>query len=165
MQRPWAPVFLLSLAIGCGPSPAAAPAVDLAAERASVLAADKAWSEAFQASSDKVTTFLATVAEGADLLAPDAPLAQGKDAIRAVLESLVALPGFDVIWTASKGEVSADGSLGYTIGSYQMKVPGPDGKLVRIDGKYLTAWRKQADGSWKVTADMFNASGPPTPAT
>ncbi len=28
-------------------------------------------------------------------------------------------------------------------------------------GKYLTAWRKQADGEWKVTADIFNEDAPP----
>jgi quercetin dioxygenase-like cupin family protein len=27
-------------------------------------------------------------------------------------------------------------------------------------GKYVTAWKKQADGSWKVTEDIFNADAP-----
>lgn len=33
---------------------------------------------------------------------------------------------------------------------------------IRIDGKYMTAWKQQPDGSWKVVADMFNDNGPPT---
>jgi len=28
-------------------------------------------------------------------------------------------------------------------------------------GKYLTVWKKQADGSWKVIEDMFNSDLPP----
>jgi hypothetical protein len=28
-------------------------------------------------------------------------------------------------------------------------------------GKYVTAWKKQADGKWKVTDDIFNADAPP----
>jgi len=39
----------------------------------------------------------------------------------------------------------------------------PEGMPIRIDGKYLTVWQKQADGAWMITADMFNADGPPTP--
>jgi hypothetical protein len=29
-------------------------------------------------------------------------------------------------------------------------------------GKYLTVWKKQADGSWKVLFDMFNSDLPPS---
>ena len=31
-------------------------------------------------------------------------------------------------------------------------------------GKYVTLWRKPADGSWKVIVDCFNGDGPPTEA-
>jgi len=30
------------------------------------------------------------------------------------------------------------------------------------NGKYLTVWKKQADGSWKVLFDMFNTDMPPS---
>jgi hypothetical protein len=33
---------------------------------------------------------------------------------------------------------------------------------VRIvdNGKYMTVWKKDLDGSWKIAADMFNTSLP-----
>ena len=53
--------------------------------------------------------------------------------------------------------------MGYTIGTYEMKM-APEGSPITINGKYQTVWEKQADGSWMVSADMFNANGPPEPA-
>ena len=37
------------------------------------------------------------------------------------------------------------------------------GKTVVYKGKYLTVWKKQADGSRKVLYDVFNSDLPPTP--
>ena len=40
------------------------------------------------------------------------------------------------------------------------------GNSTRDRGKYLTVWRKQADGTWKSIADMFNSDVPmPPPPT
>lgn len=33
----------------------------------------------------------------------------------------------------------------------------PDGKLVSEKGKYVTAWKKQKDGTWKAIHDMWNS--------
>jgi hypothetical protein len=30
-------------------------------------------------------------------------------------------------------------------------------------GKYVTVWKKQANGQWKVAEDIFNADAPPPP--
>ena len=61
-------------------------------------------------------------------------------------------------------EVGDAGGMGITIGSYDMRVNGSEGGPIRIDGKYMTAWKQQPDGSWKMVADMFNFNdnGPPT---
>ena len=39
---------------------------------------------------------------------------------------------------------------------------GPDGEPASVVGKYLTIWKKQVDGRWMVSADMFNADAPPS---
>ena len=38
------------------------------------------------------------------------------------------------------------------------------GKQVNDTGKYVVVFRKQADGAWKVAADIFNSDLPPAPA-
>ena len=53
--------------------------------------------------------------------------------------------------------------LGYTIGTYHMQLPDGDGNVVEIEGKYLSVWKRQPDGRWKIAVDMFNSNGPPVP--
>ena len=60
-------------------------------------------------------------------------------------------------WEPTSAEVSAGGDLGYTIGEYRVTV-SPGDSVVET-GRYLTVWRRQADGSWKVEADI----GSPAP--
>ena len=158
-----ASVFLL-LTAGCAvPAEAPAPEVDVAAERASLMQADQAWFEAYAASDNRTDTFVTLILDDANLLPPDAPMARGKEAIRDVIAMLEALPGFSITWSATAAEVGSAGDMGYTIGTYEIRMDDPEAGPVRIDGKYLTVWQKQSDGVWMVAADMFNADGPPTP--
>ena len=89
------------------------------------------------------------------------PLQEGKDAIREVVSEMMALPGLELQWRATSAEVSASGDLGYTVGTYEMSVNDAEGNPQRTVGKYLTAWKKQSDGQWKVVVDCFNADAPP----
>ena len=158
-----ASVFLL-LAVGCAPAgEAPAPEVDLEAERASLMQADEAWFEAYSTSDNPADVFVTLVVDDAYFLPPDAPLARGKEAIRAIIADLEAMPGFSIAWGPLAAEVGSAGDLGFTIGAYEMTVDGPDGTPIRIVGKYLTVWEKQSDGTWMVAADTFNADGPPSP--
>ncbi len=153
----------LLLALACAPAPeppAPEPEIDLEAERASLMAADQAWYEAYSTSENPAEVFTLNVVDGAYLLPPGAPMAKGRENIREVIATLEAMDGFSVAWAPSDAVVSAVADLGYTIGSYEMITPSEAGPL-KITGKYLTAWQKQDDGSWMVSADMFNANGPP----
>jgi ketosteroid isomerase-like protein len=147
----------LMTVVGCTPQ----PAIDLDAERNAIMSADRAWAEAYAASDSPADAFVAQLTDDATLLPPDAPLAQGTEAIHAVISELEAMPGFSVTWGPDMAEVGSGGDLGFTIGNYQMQMEGPEGPM-SIDGKYLTVWKKQLDGTWMVIADMFNAVGPPT---
>jgi len=53
--------------------------------------------------------------------------------------------------------VAASGDLGYAVGTWQLTGKSRKGEPVSLTGKYMTVWKKQADGSWKVVADMGNA--------
>jgi ketosteroid isomerase-like protein len=55
--------------------------------------------------------------------------------------------------------------MGYLIGTYEATLQ--DG--TKDKGKYCEVWKKQTDGKWKVSADMFSSdlpvSGASSPAT
>lgn len=153
----------LLLTVACAPEAAAPPPepeIDLAAERSSLMAADRAWAEAYAGSDAPADVFADNVVDHATLLPPDAPIAKGRESIRETIAALESMEGFSVSWAPDSAVVSADGQMGYTIGQYQMSM-APEGSPVTINGKYLTVWEKQEDGSWMVSADMFNAGPPP----
>ena len=69
--------------------------------------------------------------------------------------------GTSLTWTPVKAGMAASGDLGYTYGNYVFKSKNKEGKIVASYGKYMSVWRKQPDGSWKVVVDMGNASPEP----
>ncbi len=100
--------------------------------------------------------------DDATLMPPNAPAATGKQAIRAVWAGIL-IPGNAVSWQADKVEVGRSSDLAYSDGEYQATMKDAQGKTVMDRGKYLEVWKKQADGKWKVVADMFNSDLPLAP--
>ena len=146
---------LLVLSLGCaGPAP---EPVDLGAARNAIMAADKAWSE----TTGDLEAMMSFVAGDARFLPPDAPQANGRTEIEQNMSAMMAIPGFVLNWSANFSDVSDSGDLGYSIGTFEMTVDGPDGTPITRKGKYTTVWKKGDDGKWKVAADMFNFDSPP----
>ncbi len=96
--------------------------------------------------------------DDASLLPPNAPTARGKEAIGAIWTQLLANP--DVSWQTTRVEVSSAGDLAYATGTYKITVDASDDNPVSEIGKWVAVWKKQADGSWKCVADIFNSDGP-----
>ena len=61
-------------------------------------------------------------------------------------------------WSPVAADISASGDLGYTYGTFEFRAKDKDGKETVDHGKYMSVWKKQADGSWKVAVDMGNAA-------
>jgi ketosteroid isomerase-like protein len=139
--------------------------IDLEAERALLLETDRTLHEASSASETPLDTIFSSFTDDARVLAPDIPMAEGWEASRAVFAELEALPGYSLKVRPAIADVGGAADLGYTIGTYHMKLPGSDGSIAEIDGKYISIWKRQPDGNWKIAVDMFNANGPPVPAT
>ena len=100
-------------------------------------------------------------ADDASVLMPNAPAINGKDAIRAFFKPLSDDPNFAMTFQESRIEVAKSGDLGYTRGTYTMTMTDPKTKKPVTDkGKYLTAYKKQADGTWKAVADMTSSDMP-----
>ena len=102
-------------------------------------------------------------ADSARMLA-GAEVVRGKDAMRPRMA-----PGFSdstrhLSWHPVSAEVSADGSLGYTLGRYELAGRAADGtSRILATGRYMTVWRRQADGAWKVVADLGGPDPAPKP--
>jgi ketosteroid isomerase-like protein len=134
--------------LGCAPKAAPLSAADVEANKAvsqqfaaSVLAKD--WDAATR-----------LYADSAVLLPPNAPAVVGPAAIRGFLAAFPPLSEF----TIAVDGVVGTGDLAYAHGRYHLTVAA-DGAPVD-SGKFLDVRRRQADGSWKYVADMFNSSIP-----
>lgn len=139
-------VVMASFAAGCGPS------VNAEQERNTLLAVDREWSQ----TTKDIEKYLSYFAPEASVYSPGMPVATGSAAIRAAFTEMSSMPGFSVAWTPTKAEVSAAGDLGYTVGTYEATIGGAVEK-----GKYVSAWKKQPAGGWKVIEDIFNADAAP----
>jgi uncharacterized protein (TIGR02246 family) len=103
---------------------------------------------------------IANYADDASWLPPNAPMLNGKAAIRAGWSKLIGSPGFNIDWQIVKLEVGRAGDLAYTIYTYQLALEGSAGKPIADHGKDMAIWKKQSDGTWKMVADTFNSDLP-----
>lgn len=62
-------------------------------------------------------------------------------------------------WYPALADISGSLDWGYTTGPYQLKANPTDEKIAGA-GFYLSVWKKQADGQWKVAVDMGNSFSP-----
>ena len=156
-RSPLSYLALASLLASCQPAPTPPPDESAAAAEA-VRAADAAWEKAL--SGRDINASVAAVDPTGSVLPAGDLIATGPDSIRAAFTGLFTLPGMDLHWTATRVEGARSGELGYSSGTYTLGFNDPKGKPATEHGKYVTVWRKQADGSWKVLLDIWNADPP-----
>jgi ketosteroid isomerase-like protein/quercetin dioxygenase-like cupin family protein len=137
-------LLLAGLAVGCG-SP-----VNVAQERETLLKLDREWS----ASTKDLDKFLSYMAPDATSYPPGMPRVTGTEALRVAFTAMASAPGFSLAFEPASAEVAASGDVGYTTGAYQSTAGG-----VMEKGKYVSIWKKQPSGDWKVQHDIFNADG------
>jgi len=136
---------------------------DTAAEEKAIRDTEGEWSKA--AAAKDVDRIVSYYAEDGTLLAPNAPIAMGKPAIRVAWTGMMALPGISLNWAPMKVEVAKSGDIAYSFGAYNMVFNDPQGKATSDRGKYVVAWKKQPDNTWKAVADIFNSDLPAPAAT
>jgi ketosteroid isomerase-like protein len=129
------------------------PTVDTARQAQQLLDTDRAWAEVAGAGTnlDSIVSFWT---DDARVVTADQPTYQGKAAIREMVAASMAIPGFQVTWTPDSAVVSASGALGYTFGTNAFTVPDSAGNPTTMRGRYLTVWRKDADGRWRCVMDF-----------
>ena len=152
----WLAAGVLAFAISCG-SPA--PKDTRAADEKAIRDGEVAWSTDF--GSKDVDKIVSHYADNATVMLPGMPLINGKDAIRDGFNQVMRDKNFSLTFTTSAAEVSKGGDLAYTQGTYTMMETDPKTKKpVMEKGKYVTVYKKQADGSWKAIEDINNADAP-----
>jgi ketosteroid isomerase-like protein len=150
---------LLVILSGCSSQ---SPFNHRATDEAIIRDLDSQWSKT--AGAHDLNGTVSYYSDDAILLPPNAPLANTKEAIRAVWAELAA-PGVSISWDASKIEVAKSGDLAYSTGSYTLAMQDPQGKPIFDKGKFMEVWKKQSDGQWKTIADTYNSDLPAPPST
>ena len=85
---------------------------------------------------------------------------RGHDQLRAAVAYLDD-PTFELSWEPLRADIAKGGDLGWTTGRYTVEVTSEDGTVDRDQGLYVSIWRRQTDGTWKVVMDLGN----PAPAS
>jgi ketosteroid isomerase-like protein len=63
---------------------------------------------------------------------------------------------YQLTWTPEGARMGTSGDMGFTWGHYEGVSKDKDGNTVRTSGRYMTVWKKQPDGTWKVELDASN---------
>ncbi len=97
--------------------------------------------------------------------APDAvTLSNGKAAVigqAAIAAAANWTPAqYQLTWTPDGARMSPDGDMGFTWGHYEGRSKDRDGTPILTTGRYMTVWKKQPDGKWKVELDASNQAPP-----
>jgi uncharacterized protein (TIGR02246 family) len=118
---------------------------------------EAAWSKDIGAKN--LEKWVSYYAEDGSLLLPNSPPVTGRENIRAALEARVADPNFSLTFRPTRIEASEE--LAYTQGVYAITRTDPRTReAVSDQGKYVTVYKKQADGSWKAVQDMASSDMP-----
>jgi ketosteroid isomerase-like protein len=147
------------IALLCAALLSTATAADPAIEK-KIRELDAEWAAA--ASAGNVEKTVSYYADNAVVLPPNAPAAKTREAIHAQwkkdIEGMVSGS-----WKANRVEVAESGDMAWVSGTFEWVSKDASGKKVTDHGKYLEVFQKQADGSWKCTADCWNSDLSATP--
>ena len=155
-----APLAVLgAVLLACRPAPPSLADAD----RANIRAASDSFDAYFRANSDSAITALYT--EHAIIMPPNQGTIEGRAGIRAFF---VGYPGIADFKT-TPAEIEGRGDLAYVRGNYSFSMPAAGGQPAMSDhGKYVEIRRRQSDGRWLMSVDIFNSdvplpSAPPPP--
>lgn len=63
---------------------------------------------------------------------------------------------YELTWTPTDAMMGPSGDMGYTWGHYEGRSKDANGNPVTTSGRYMTIWRREKDGAWKVVLDAGN---------
>ena len=139
--------LLCAALVACDPMP------DLEAERQTLLDLDVAFMQDVAAGGAEAWT--SYFAEDGRMFAADGWVV-GREAILEHMTAVFSDSTLALRWKPDLADVSMIGDMGYTIGTYRLSTGSGATRSDVVVGTYLTIWRKEADGTWKVAVDIGN---------
>lgn len=149
------PTFLLTalscVIVACQPVPAKLSEADIAALRADAA------SFVANALARRDSANAALFTANGVFMPPNEPAVEGRAAIRAWLAAFPPMSDFKTQIV----EIDGIGDLAYVRGTYSLTIAAAGRTPAMSDhGKYLEIRRRQSDGRWLTTLDMFNSDVP-----
>ena len=154
-------VFLLCLAFGCqkGEEATEEPAVDVEADIAVIRGMLDQFDTLINAGEPERLVSL-NYAENAVRMPSDEPMLKGKAAILAWFKKGAEQYNYQL--DNVMVDVKVDGNLAYSRGiATGTRTAKEGGETFNFQSKWMAAYERQADGTWKVIADIFNNDNPP----
>lgn len=132
-------------------------AADVEAAKRAIKIADL---ELAKAVADRnLESFVALVDNDAVFFGRD--ISRGRDAVSKAWLPFFTDRNLFLKWHPTEVHVSSSADLGYSIGEYERIGKDASGNPATAIGNYVSIWRKQPDGKWKVVLDIGT---PGTPA-
>ncbi len=147
-------LFLAAALTGC--QRAAPPKPSFAEDVAAITAFNAKYLGAINA--EDIKTLSALTDDNHIIFPPNRKPIFGKAANDASNGSAFERFDFDETWTPE--ETVIDGNLAYQRGTFTTSsVPKAGGDKRSVSGAFLRIYRRQPDGQWRMTHDMFNSDG------
>ena len=127
--------------------------VEAPADPAVLMEADRAFSAAVAGGGSEAWASWFTE-DGAIVREGDGEI-RGRADVQAAMASLDA-PGVRLTWDPIRADIAASGDLGWTTGGWVSEVTDAEGLVTTNQGVYVSIWRLQDDGTWKVAMDLGN---------
>ena len=87
-------------------------------------------------------------------------VSRGKDAVSKAWLPMFTDRNLFLKWHPTEVYVSSSGDLGYSIGDYERIGKDTSGNPDIATGNYVSIWRRQPDGKWKIVLDIGSPATP-----
>lgn len=157
MIRALATIVLMSLVVG-GCAPSAEEALPTATVDG-LLEADRTFAR--DTGERGLDGWMSWFSADAARLEPGGKIARGHDAIRELDAPVFSHPAVRLVWKPTGGGLFEDGGHGFTTGRYDV-IRSSDGSAPETlsSGSYVTIWRRDDSGDWKVILDTGSPDPP-----
>lgn len=138
-------------------APAAAQAADAGAVRQTIESANARFLDALKRGD--TTAAVSNYADDAIVMMPNEGSWRGRDGVRGGFAGFLSqLSVKDA--KLNTENVMVGGDLAVETGTFEWTLLPKGGKEIKDKGKYMTVWKRNSDGSWKIVRDINNSDLP-----